>query len=156
MFPELVTASADITFRDAGPTSKDVVAGHRRYHVRIGADAHPAAQHGLHFLAGRLRYGLGPFCARRIDLANPSTAETEQVRAGAAALRDDFLGDRLSNVVFMGMGSRWPTTPECWPQFGTRGRRPVSISARAVTVSTVGLAPAIRNLADARLGDFWR
>ena len=74
------------------------------------------------------------------------------MRAGSAALRDEF-GDRLSNVVFMGMGEplanyarvlgavRRITEPS---GFG--------ISARSVTVSTVGLAPAIRKLADERLG----
>src|SRR4029077_13018840 len=47
-----------------------------------------------------------PFCATGqggLD-RNLSTAEiVEQVRTAAASLRDDF-GDRLSNVVFMGMG----------------------------------------------------
>ncbi len=54
------TASADIT-----PCRPDsTLAGRRRYHVRIGADALSAAQHGLHFLAGRLRH-----LARSVPLA---------------------------------------------------------------------------------------
>jgi 23S rRNA (adenine2503-C2)-methyltransferase len=65
------------------------------------------------------------------------------------------IGKRLSNVVFMGMGEplanynrvlaavRRITEP---PPHG------FGISARSVTVSTVGLAPAIRKLADERLG----
>ena len=96
-----------------------------------------------------------PFCAtgqgglRR----NLSTAEIlEQVRAGAAALRDDF-GDRLSNVVFMGMGE--PLANYARVLAAVRRITEPSgfgISARSVTVSTVGLAPAIRKLADERLG----
>jgi 23S rRNA (adenine2503-C2)-methyltransferase len=71
-------------------------------------------------------------------------------------VRDDW-GDRLSNVVFMGMGEplanyarvlaavrRITGSSEKAAGFG--------ISARSVTVSTVGLAPAIHKLADERLG----
>ena len=100
-----------------------------------------------------------PFCATGQGglTRNLSTAEiVEQVRAAAAALRDEW-GDRLSNVVFMGMGEplanyarvlaavrRIIGSAEKSAGFG--------ISARSVTVSTVGLAPAIRKLADERLG----
>lgn len=128
MFPNLLTASADITC-DAGQTRKTLW----------------RAVDGTMFESVLMRYprrntvcissqaGCGmacPLCATGQGglTRNLSTAEIlEQVRAGAAALRDDF-GDRLSNVVFMGMGSRWPTTPGCWPQFSAlpRGRRPVS------------------------------
>lgn len=95
-----------------------------------------------------------PFCATGQGglTRNLSTAEIlEQVRAAALELRDRDHG-RLSNIVFMGMGEplanyarvlaavRRITEPE---GFG--------ISARAVTVSTVGLAPAIRKLADEHL-----
>lgn len=57
-----------------------------------------------------------PFCATgQLGLTrNLSTAEIiEQVRHAARASRDgDLPGGpcRLSNIVFMGMGSRWPTT----------------------------------------------
>ena len=49
-------------------------------------------------------------------------------------------------------GSRWPTTPGCWRRYvaSPGGRNGFGISARSVTVSTVGLAPAIRKLADER------
>jgi 23S rRNA (adenine2503-C2)-methyltransferase len=95
-----------------------------------------------------------PFCATGQGglTRNLSAAEIlEQVRAAAATLRDER-GDQLSNVVFMGMGEplanyvrvvdavRRITEPS---GFG--------ISVRSVTVSTVGLAPAIRRLADERL-----
>ncbi|EUA34221.1 putative ribosomal RNA large subunit methyltransferase N [Mycobacterium xenopi 3993] len=73
------------------------------------------------------------------------------MRTAAAALRDDF-GERLSNVVFMGMGEPLAN----YARVVAAVRRIIEpsgfgISARAVTVSTVGLAPAIRKLADERL-----
>src|ERR1700722_4441530 len=96
-----------------------------------------------------------PFCATGQGglTRNLSTAEiVEQVRAAAVALRDDW-GDRLSNVVFMGMGEPLAN----YSRVLAAVRRITSpsgfgISARSVTVSTVGLAPAIRKLADERLG----
>jgi 23S rRNA (adenine2503-C2)-methyltransferase len=98
-----------------------------------------------------------PFCATGQGglTRNLSTAEIlEQVRTASAALRDDF-GDRLSNVVFMGMGEPLAN----YNRVLATVRRIIAppphgfgISARAVTVSTVGLAPAIRKLADERLG----
>jgi 23S rRNA (adenine2503-C2)-methyltransferase len=78
------------------------------------------------------------------------------VRSAAATLRDEW-GDRLSNIVFMGMGEPLAN----YARVLAAVRRiigPVEkgagfgISARSVTVSTVGLAPAIRKLADERLG----
>ncbi|MGH3759574.1 23S rRNA (adenine(2503)-C(2))-methyltransferase RlmN [Actinophytocola sp.] len=100
-----------------------------------------------------------PFCATGQGglQRNLSTAEiVDQVRAAAAAMRDGELGTpgRLSNIVFMGMGEplgnlrrviaavRRITDP-----------RPdgLGIAQRSVTVSTVGLAPAIRKLADEKM-----
>ena len=98
-----------------------------------------------------------PFCATGQGglQRNLSTAEIlEQFRIAAAAMRDGELPGgpgRLSNVVFMGMGEplanynrvvaavRRMTAPEPLG-FG--------LSQRSITVSTVGLAPAIRRLAD--------
>jgi 23S rRNA (adenine2503-C2)-methyltransferase len=153
MFPKLLTAATEVTC-DAGQTRKTLW----------------RAVDGTTFESVLMRYperntvcissqaGCGmacPFCAtgqgglRR----NLSTAEIlEQVRAGAAALRDDF-GDRLSNVVFMGMGE--PLANYARVLAAVRRITEPSgfgISARSVTVSTVGLAPAIRKLADERLG----
>ena len=98
-----------------------------------------------------------PFCATGQGglTRNLSAAEIiEQVRMTAATLRDDF-DDRLSNVVFMGMGEPLAN----YNRVLTAVRRIIEpspqgfgISARSVTVSTVGLAPAIRKLADERLG----
>lgn len=102
-----------------------------------------------------------PFCATGQGglTRNLSTAEiVDQVRAAAAAMRDGELPSqqggqrpgRLTNVVFMGMG-------EPLANYGRvlaavrRITEPVpqglGLSQRAVTVSTVGLVPAIRRLA---------
>jgi len=98
-----------------------------------------------------------PFCATGQGglTRNMSTAEIlEQVRAAAAVMRDEHDG-RLSNIVFMGMGEPLANYNRVLgavkriiapPPLG------FGISARSVTVSTVGLAPAIRKLADERLG----
>ena len=86
---------------------------------------------------------------------NLSTAEiVEQVRAAAVAARDEFC-DRLSNVVFMGMGEPLANYARVLAAVRRITEAPphgFGISARSVTVSTVGLAPAIRKLADERLG----
>jgi 23S rRNA (adenine2503-C2)-methyltransferase len=91
---------------------------------------------------------------------NLSAAEIlEQVRAAAVTLRegpeDGLGGDRLSNVVFMGMGEPLANYARVLAAVSRITAAPpdgFGISARAVTVSTVGLAPAIRKLADERLG----
>ncbi len=98
-----------------------------------------------------------PFCATGQGglTRNLSTGEIlEQVRAAAAAMRDEHDG-RLSNIVFMGMGEPLAN----YNRVLTAVQRIIApapdgfgISARSVTVSTVGLAPAIRKLADEHLG----
>ncbi len=97
-----------------------------------------------------------PFCATGqggLD-RNLSTAEiVDQVRAAARALRDGELGEpgRLSNVVFMGMGeplANYKRVVSAVRQITSPAPEGLGISARSVTVSTVGLAPSIRRLAD--------
>jgi 23S rRNA (adenine2503-C2)-methyltransferase len=96
-----------------------------------------------------------PFCATGQGGLNRnlSTAEiAEQVRAAAADVAGGALGrpGRLSNVVFMGMGEPLANYPRvlaavhriCDPVPDGFG-----ISQRGVTVSTVGLVPAIHRLA---------
>ena len=104
-----------------------------------------------------------PFCATGQGglKRNLSTAEIlEQVRAAAVELRDRD-GDgiarsgRLSNIVFMGMGeplANYNRVLAAVRRITAAPPNGFGISARAVTVSTVGLAPAIRKLADERLG----
>lgn len=97
-----------------------------------------------------------PFCATGQQglTRNLSTAEiVEQVRVAAADCRDGRLAGgptRLTNVVFMGMGEPLAN----YKQVVGAVRRMVDpspagfgLSARNVTVSTVGLVPAIDKLA---------
>nr|WP_090338832.1 23S rRNA (adenine(2503)-C(2))-methyltransferase RlmN [Mycolicibacterium malmesburyense]CRL66840.1 2-vinyl bacteriochlorophyllide hydratase [Mycolicibacterium malmesburyense] len=107
-----------------------------------------------------------PFCATGQGglKRNLSTAEIlEQVRAAAVELRDrdgDGIapaarGGRLSNIVFMGMGeplANYNRVLAAVRRITAPAPHGFGISARSVTVSTVGLAPAIRKLADERLG----
>ncbi|HOW94373.1 MAG TPA: 23S rRNA (adenine(2503)-C(2))-methyltransferase RlmN, partial [Mycolicibacterium fallax] len=98
-----------------------------------------------------------PFCATGQGglTRNLSAAEIlEQVRAAAATLRDEH-GDRLSNIVFMGMGeplANYNRVISVLRRIIAAPPNGFGISARSVTVSTVGLAPAIRRLADEGLG----
>ncbi len=98
-----------------------------------------------------------PFCATGqggLD-RNLSTGEmVEQVRLAAAAMRDgEVSGEegRLSNIVFMGMGeplANYKRVVETIRKITNPAPEGFGISQRNVTVSTVGLAPAIRKLAD--------
>jgi 23S rRNA (adenine2503-C2)-methyltransferase len=98
-----------------------------------------------------------PFCATgQAGLTrNLSTAEIlEQVRVASSTMRDEHHG-RLSNIVFMGMGEPLANYNRVLAAVQRIIAPPplgFGISARSVTVSTVGLAPAIRQLADEHLG----
>ncbi|TSD93532.1 23S rRNA (adenine(2503)-C(2))-methyltransferase RlmN [Skermania sp. ID1734] len=120
--------------------------------LRSGADGSRSARATL-CISSQAGCGMAcPFCATGQGglQRNLSTAEiVDQVRAASATMRD--LGERLSNIVFMGMGEPLAN----YKRVVAAVRRIVSpapagfgISARSVTVSTVGLAPAIRKLAD--------
>lgn len=106
-----------------------------------------------------------PFCATGqggLD-RNLSTAEiVDQVRAAAATLRDGLMPGpdgrpgprRLSNIVFMGMGeplANYRRVVSAVRRITDPAPAGLGISQRAVTVSTVGLAPAIRKLADEQM-----
>ncbi len=101
-----------------------------------------------------------PFCATgQAGLTrNLSTAEmVEQVHAAARAIRDqvapgdpDVQARRLTNVVFMGMGealANYRSAVAALHRLVDRPPHGMGLSARAVTVSTVGLVPAIDRLA---------
>ncbi|MGE0219035.1 23S rRNA (adenine(2503)-C(2))-methyltransferase RlmN [Mycolicibacterium sp.] len=96
-----------------------------------------------------------PFCATGQGglKRNLTTAEIlEQVRSASAELRDE--GARLSNIVFMGMGeplANYNRVVAAVRRITAAPPDGFGISARSVTVSTVGLAPAIRKLADEKL-----
>ena len=96
-----------------------------------------------------------PFCATGqggLD-RNLSAAEiVEQVRLAARSARDGALGGpgRLSNVVFMGMGeplANYQRVVRAVRMITAAAPHGLGISARSVTVSTVGLVPAIDKLA---------
>ncbi|ORB14162.1 23S rRNA (adenine(2503)-C(2))-methyltransferase RlmN [Mycobacterium noviomagense] len=152
MFPDLLTAVRDIAC-DGGQTRKTLWRAGDGTTFESVLMRYP--QRNTVCISSQAGCGMAcPFCATGQGglTRNLSTAEIlEQVRAAAAALRDDF-GDRLSNVVFMGMGE--PLANYARVVAAVRRITEPSgfgISARAVTVSTVGLAPAIRRLADERL-----
>jgi 23S rRNA (adenine2503-C2)-methyltransferase len=76
-----------------------------------------------------------------------STGEiVEQVVAGARAARHGSPARRLSNVVFMGMGEPLANYDRMWAAV-TRLHGDLGLSARHLTVSTVGVIPGIRRLA---------
>ena len=97
-----------------------------------------------------------PFCATgQMGLTrNLSTAEiVEQVRhAALASQRGDLAGGpaRLSNVVFMGMGEpmvNYKNVVAALRRMTDPAPQGFGMSARGITVSTVGLVPLIRKLA---------
>ncbi|HEV7827716.1 MAG TPA: 23S rRNA (adenine(2503)-C(2))-methyltransferase RlmN [Pseudonocardiaceae bacterium] len=101
-----------------------------------------------------------PFCATGQGglTRNLSTAEiVDQVRAAAAAMREGELSGgpgRLSNVVFMGMGeplANYQSVVAALHRITDPVPDGLGLSQRSVTVSTVGLVPAIRRLAEESL-----
>jgi 23S rRNA (adenine2503-C2)-methyltransferase len=102
--------------------------------------------------------GMGcPFCATgQAGLTrNLSTAEiVEQVLAGARALNAGEVAGgpgRVTNVVFMGMGeplANFGAVAGALQRITSPPPEGYGMSARGVTVSTVGLVPRIRDLAD--------
>jgi 23S rRNA (adenine2503-C2)-methyltransferase len=68
----------------------------------------------------------------------------EQVVRAARRSRDG--GRRLGNVVFMGMGEPLANLDNVWPAV-ERLHADVGLSARHLTISTVGMVPGIRRLA---------
>ena len=164
LFPPLLSVVREVQC-DAGDTRKTLWRGH------------PGGPAGATFESVLMRYpdrntvcissqaGCGmacPFCATGQGglTRNLSTAEiVEQVRAAAVAVRDlpreGPSGGRLSNVVFMGMGeplANYARVVAAVRRITAAPPDGFGISARSVTVSTVGLAPAIRKLADEHLG----
>ena len=98
-----------------------------------------------------------PFCATGQGglQRNMSTGEiVEQVVAGARSLaRDEVPGGpaRVSNIVFMGMGeplANYRAVIQAVRRFTEPGPSGLGISARGITVSTVGLVPRMRQLAE--------
>jgi 23S rRNA (adenine2503-C2)-methyltransferase len=72
----------------------------------------------------------------------------EQVVRAARRARD--AGRRVSNVVFMGMGEPLANEAAVWTAV-ERLHRDLGLGARHLTISTVGIVPGIRRLAERRL-----
>jgi len=98
-----------------------------------------------------------PFCATGQGglQRNMSTAEiVEQVMAGARSLaRNEVAGGpgRVSNVVFMGMGepmANYNAVIGAVRRLTDKSPDGLGMSARGITVSTVGLVPRMKQLAD--------
>ncbi|MGW5453138.1 23S rRNA (adenine(2503)-C(2))-methyltransferase RlmN [Nocardia sp. NPDC003979] len=98
-----------------------------------------------------------PFCATGQGglTRNLSTAEiVDQVRRGAAAMRDGKVGGgpgRLSNIVFMGMGEPLANVGrviDAIHRISDPAPAGLGISQRSITVSTVGVVPAIKRLSE--------
>jgi 23S rRNA (adenine2503-C2)-methyltransferase len=101
-----------------------------------------------------------PFCATgQLGLTrNLSAAEiVQQVFAGARALASGEVPGgtgRVSNVVFMGMGeplANYSNVLTAVRRITDPAPTGLGISQRSVTVSTVGLVPAMKRLADERM-----
>jgi 23S rRNA (adenine2503-C2)-methyltransferase len=62
-----------------------------------------------------------------------------------ASIRSRSVGRRVSNIVFMGMGEPMANEPRVWESV-ERLHGDLGISARHITISTVGILPGIRAL----------
>ncbi len=155
LFPTLLTASSEIEC-DAGETRKTLWRAHGNTKFESVLMRYP--RRNTVCISSQAGCGMAcPFCATgQAGLTrNLSTAEIlEQVRAASVQLRDRDHG-WLSNIVFMGMGeplANYARVVAAVRRITEPAPNGFGISARSVTVSTVGLAPAIRKLADERLG----
>ena len=156
LLPELATPVRQVTC-DAGTTRKTLwraVDGSRTESVLM---RYP--ERATVCISSQAGCGMAcPFCATGQGglTRNLSTAEiVDQVRVAAAAMRDgEFPGGsgRLSNVVFMGMGEPLANYRRVLAAVRRITSAPpdgLGLSQRSVTVSTVGLVPAIHRLASA-------
>jgi 23S rRNA (adenine2503-C2)-methyltransferase len=155
LFPELITPLREIQC-DAGETRKTLWRAVDGTTFESVLMRYP--QRNTVCISSQAGCGMAcPFCATGQGglKRNLSTAEIlEQVRSASAAMRNEHDG-RLSNIVFMGMGeplANYNRVVAAVRRITAAVPEGFGISARSVTVSTVGLAPAIRKLADEKLG----
>ncbi len=155
LFPPLLTRVRDLT-TDGGETRKSLWRLHdgalvesvlMRYDDRVTMCVSSQAGCGMNC----------PFCATgQAGLTrNLSTAEiVEQVVAGARQMAVSDIGEgsggRVSNIVFMGMGepmANYKAVIAAVRRMTAPAPAGLGISARKITVSTVGLVPRMRQLA---------
>ncbi len=103
---------------------------------------------GLRQHAGRLRDGLRLLRHRAGRLRPPPVDRRDRRagRPGPSARRARHPPRRVSNIVFMGMGEPLANYDRMWAAV-ERLHGDMGISARHLTVSTVGIVPGIRRLA---------
>ena len=162
-------AAAPAAHRGAAPRDRrrddpqDAVAPARRHARRERADAlpgparQPRADHRLRLEPGRLRHGL-PVLRHRPGRPDPQPVHRRDRRPGARGrgtrrARGELPGGpgRLSNVVFMGMGeplANYARVLAALHRLIDPAPAGLGLSPRSITVSTVGLVPAIDKLAD--------
>ena len=157
LLPPLLTAVRNVSCDD-GATSKTLWRAHDGTMLESVVMRYP--DRATVCVSSQAGCGMAcPFCATGQGglTRNLSTAEiADQVRAAAVMVRDGVVGPpgRLSNVVFMGMGEPLATyrrTVDAVRRICDPVPHGFGISGRNVTVSTVGLVPAVRRLADERL-----
>ena len=115
----------------------------RRRATRDRPHAHAQARQRVRVVPGRLRDGLPvlPRPARRASSAT-STRPRSSSRSCTPARTDQ----RVTNVVYMGMGEPLANYEPVWKSV-TRLHDDLGLSARRLTVSTVGVVPGMRRLA---------
>src|SRR6185312_15857976 len=152
LLPAIVTPVSEQTC-DGGTTRKTLWRGHDGTLAESVLMGYP--DRATVCISSQAGCGMAcPFCATGQGglQRNLSTAEiVDQVRQAAAAARDGVLGvpKRLSNVVFMGMGeplANYKRVVAALHRIVDPAPDGLGISARGVTVSTVGLVPAIDKL----------
>ena len=154
LLPTLLT-TADVIDCDSGTTVKTAWRLHDRAVVESVLMRYP--ERVTMCISSQAGCGMNcPFCATgQAGLTrNLSTAEiVEQVLAGARSLaRGEIAGGpgRISNVVFMGMGeplANYAATVGAVRRLTSPAPGGLGISARGITVSTVGLVPRMLDLA---------
>ncbi len=118
---------------------------------RDRAHALPRSSHGLRLEPGGLRDGVRVLRDRAGRLRAPPHRRRDR-RAGRCEPRVGRAtrAAGVSNVVFMGMGEPFANYDRTW-QAVERLHDDIGLSARHLTVSTVGITPGIRRLATERL-----
>ena len=90
--------------------------------------------------------------AHRIGRSRSGSGSTSSgsTNSGSTISGNRVSGNRVSNIVFMGMGEPMANFDPTWEAV-RRLHDDVGIGARHITISTVGLVPGIRRLAEADL-----
>ena len=155
LLPTLLTPLRTLE-ADEGTTRKTLWRLLRRRAGRVGADALPRPGHDVRLQPGRLRHGLPVLRHRpgRADRATcpPPRSSSRSSPAPGRCARGEVPGGagprlRVSNVVFMGMGeplANYKAVIGAVRRLTDPAPDGLGMSARGITVSTVGLVPADR------------